>query len=73
MAGSKACGHCFVCGIFSPSRHREGKAGAADEGQMSAVASSQAADLYMIFKFEQLFYHSDGWVCLQTLTVLTKF
>ena len=73
MAGSKACGHCFVCRIFSPSRHREGKAVAADEGQMSAVASSQAADLYMLFKFEQLFYHSDGWVCLQNLTVLTKF
>lgn len=73
MRGSKACGHCFVCGIFSPSRHDEGKAGAADEGQVSAVASFQAADLYMISKSEQLFYHSDGWVCLQNLTVLPKF
>lgn len=60
-------------GFFSPSRNDDGKAGEADEGQVSAVASSQAADLYMISKSKQLFYHSDGWVCLQNLTVLPKF
>lgn len=44
----------FCMQDFCPSRMGD-KEGGADEGRISTVASSQAACLHMISKFEQLF------------------